>query len=146
MTNIITKFKPGFKTTSLIGILDTVIVGLNIIFLRQIEIGLYSAISIYIMGKMLDIFFEGIYFTKVMYIISDKYEEIAKKIETEIARGVTGLYGKGMYTGSEKTVLMCVAGRREVIALRREIKKIDSNAFIILSDAREVLGQGFKKQ
>ena len=51
-----------------------------------------------------------------------------------------------MYTGQEKTVLICVAGRRETIKLRREIKQIDENAFIILSDAREVLGEGFKAQ
>ena len=146
LTNIISKHKPGLKTSNLIVIIDTVIVLFNIIFLKEIEIGLYSAITIYIMGKMLDIFFEGIYFTKVMYIISDKSEEIAEKIQTEIARGVTGLYGKGMYTGQEKTVLICVAGRRETIKLRREIKQIDENAFIILSDAREVLGEGFKAQ
>lgn len=146
LTNIIGKFKPELKTSNLIIMLDAIIVGLNMIFFKKIEIGLYSAISIYVMGKMLDIFFEGIYFTKVMYIISDKSEEIAEKIQTEIARGVTGLYGKGMYTGKEKTVLICVAGRREIIKLRREIKQIDENAFIILSDAREVLGEGFKEQ
>lgn len=146
LTNLINHYKVGIKTSSLIVIIDTIIVILNIIFLKEIEIGLYSAIAIYIMGKMLDIFFEGIYFTKVMYIISDKYEEIAQKINVEIKRGVTGLYGKGMYTGQERTVLMCVAGRREIIKLRREIKQIDKNAFIILSDAREVLGEGFKNQ
>ena len=81
-----------------------------------------------------------------MYIISDKHELIARKIETEISRGVTGLYGKGMYTGNDKMVLICVAGRREIIKLRKEIKQIDEGAFVILSDAREVLGKGFKKQ
>ena len=70
--------------------------------------------------------------------------EIAQKIETELERGVTGLYGKGMYTKQDKMILLCVVGRREIIRLRREIKEIDKNAFIILSDAREVLGKGFK--
>lgn len=146
LTSIIHQYKPGYKTSSLIVIFDTIIVGLNVLFFKEIEIGLYSAISIYIMGKILDILFEGIYFTKIMYIISDEYEKIAKKIETEMARGVTGLYGKGMYTKQDRMVLLCVAGRREVIRLRREIKQIDRSAFIILSDAREVLGKGFKSQ
>ena len=144
LTNIINKYKPGHKTSSLIVILDTIIVGLNVFLFKEIEIGLYSAISIYIMGKILDILFEGIYFTKIMYIISDEYEKIAQKIETELERGVTGLYGKGMYTKQDKMILLCVVGRREIIRLRREIKEIDKNAFIILSDAREVLGKGFK--
>lgn len=78
--------------------MDIAIVGLNVVFFREIEIGLYSAIAIYIMGKMIDIVFEGIYFTKLLLIISDKNEEIAKQIGERIKRGTTGIFGKGMYT------------------------------------------------
>ena len=97
------------------------------------------------MGKMLDILFEGIYFTKILYIISDKYQEIAQKIGEDIERGVTGLYGKGMYTQDDKMVLLCVTSRRQVIRVRNIIKPIDPKAFIVINNAREVFGKGFKE-
>ena len=100
------KYKPTVQAGNIIVIIDIVIVTLNMIFFREIEIGLYSAIAIYLMGKIIDILFEGIDFTKLMIIVSDKSEEISKDIEEKIERGVTGLYGKGMYTNTKKLVLM----------------------------------------
>jgi len=115
VANIIRTYKPELKTGSLIVIVDIIIVGLNILFFKEIEIGLYSALAIYIMGKIIDIVFEGIDFTKQIFIISTKHQKISDKINTEIKRGTTGLYG------------------------------IDPHAFIIVSNAREVIGQGFKQ-
>ena len=129
---------------NLITIIDAVIVLLNVVFLKKIEIGLYSAITIYLMGKIIDIIFEGIYFTKLVFIISDKNEELTRIIEKEVKRGVTGLYGKGMYTEKEKLVLMCAIGRKELAELKSKIKEADPNAFLIITNSREVLGIGFK--
>ena len=131
--------------SSVIIIIDTIIVALNVIFFREIEIGLYSAIAIYLMGKIIDIVFEGIYFTKLLIIISDKNEEIAKEIGKKISKGTTGLYGKGMYTNQEKLVLMCAASRGDVARVKQVAREIDSNSFIIIANAREVVGLGFKK-
>ena len=131
--------------SSVIIIIDTIIVALNVIFFKEIEIGLYSAIAIYLMGKMIDIVFEGIYFTKLLIIISDKNEEIAKEIGKKISKGTTGLYGKGMYTNQEKLVLMCAASRGDVARVKQVAREIDSNSFIIIANAREVVGLGFKK-
>jgi len=128
-----------------LSVLDIIIVVINMLFFKEIEIGLYSAITIYIMGKILDILFEGIYFTKIMYIISDHYQEISQKIGEDVERGVTGLYGKGMYTEKEKMILLCVASRRQVIEVRGIVKKIDPKAFIVINNAREVFGKGFKE-
>ena len=97
------------------------------------------------MGKVIDIIFEGIYFTKLVFIISDKSEEISKIIVNNIKRGVTGIYGKGIYTKENKLVLMCAIGRRELAELKSSIKEIDSNAFLIITNSREVLGTGFKE-
>lgn len=97
------------------------------------------------MGKMLDILFEGIYFTKLLLIISDKSEEIAKEIGEKIQRGVTGLHGKGMYKDEEKLVLMCAASRRDVAKIKVTAKKIDPKCFLIITNSREVVGLGFKK-
>ena len=115
------------------------------IVFRDIEIGLYSAIAIYIMGKMIDILFEGIYFTKMIFIVSDKYEEISKEIEENVKRGITGLYAKGMYTNDEKMMLWCIASRNEVIKIKQLCKRIDRNSFVVISNAREAYGIGFKR-
>lgn len=138
------KYNPTIRTSNIILIIDFVIICLNMLFFREIEIGLYSAIAIYLMGKIIDILFEGIYFTKMMLIISDKSEEIAKVIENEIKRGITGIYGKGMYTNNEKLILMCVAPRKDIARIKLMARKIDRNSFIIITNSREVLGQGFK--
>lgn len=137
---IIKRYKNNFKTSSLIIIIDSIIILLNTIFFRKIEIGLYSAITIYLMGKIIDILFEGIYFTKLIFIVSEKNEEIAKIINNKIQRGVTGLYGKGMFTNTKKMVLMCAVGRNDLVELKKQIKQIDSEAFLIVANSREVLG------
>ena len=139
------KYKPTIKTSNIIIIIDIIIVTVNIIFFKEIEIGLYSAIAIYLMGKIIDIVFEGIYFTKLILIISDKSEEISKEIEEKIQRGTTGLYGKGMYTNQEKLILMCAASRRDVSRIKIIARKIDKRSFIIITNSREVVGLGFKK-
>ncbi len=145
LSYIIKSFKPYYRTSKLIVIIDVVIVSLNVIFFKDIEIGLYSAITIYLMGKMLDIIFEGIYFTKMMFIVSDKYEEISNEIEDKIQRGVTGLKAKGMYTNEEKTMLWCISSRNETIRIKQICKRIDKNSFIVISNAREAYGIGFRR-
>ena len=145
LTQIIKAYKPNIRISNLLVILDTIIVAANVIFFKELEIGLYSAITIYIMGKMLDIFFEGIDFAKIVYIISQKNDEIAEQIGNQIKRGSTSLYGKGMYKKQDREVLFCVASRNEVREIRKIVKDIDSNAFIVITNAREVFGEGFKE-
>lgn len=144
VTVILKEYKKNYKVSDLIVVMDIVIVTLNIIVFGKIEIGLYSAIAIYIMGKIIDVFFEGIYFTKLIFIISKDTEVIANEIGYEIKRGTTGLYGKMMYTKEDTTVLICAASRRDVIKVKEIAKEIDENSFIIIANAREVFGKGFK--
>ncbi len=138
-------YNPMIRMSNIITIIDSIIVALNVIFFGEIEIGLYSAIAIYLMGKIIDILFEGIYFTKLVLVISHKNEEIAKEIGEKIQRGTTGLLGKGMYTQEEKLVLMCAASRGDVGRVKMVARKIDPRCFIIIMNAREVFGLGFKK-
>ena len=93
---------------------------------------------------MLDIFFEGINFAKMLLIISPKYLEIFDRINSEIERGATNLKGIGMYKKEERNILLCVVARQEVGKIRSIINQLDKNAFIIITDAREVFGEGFK--
>lgn len=142
---IIREYKPTYRTGNLIVIIDIVIILLNVIFFKKIEVGLYSSITIYLMGKVIDVIFEGVNFTKVIYIVSNKYLDIADKIGEHVGRGVTGIYAKGMYTSDEKMMLWCVASRNEAMRIKEISKKIDPASFIVISNAREAFGFGFKK-
>lgn len=144
--NIISKFKPTAKIGNLIIIVDIIIVGINTIFFREIEVALYSAIAIYLSGQMIDIVFEGTNFTKMIFIVSSKYEEIAKQIGQKIDRGSTGIYAKGMYQEEEKMILWCVASRKEISKIKQIARKVDSESFLVISNSREVLGHGFKRK
>lgn len=144
LSYVIKSYKAHYKTSNLIVIVDIGIILLNVIFFREIEVGLYSAIAIYLMGKMIDIVFEGIYFTKMLFIVSNKYREIAQEIGEQLDRGSTAIYAKGMYTKEKKMMLWCVASRGEVAKIKQITQEIDSRAFIVISSAREVWGKGFK--
>ena len=144
LTYIIRSYKPHYRASNLIVIIDIAIVLLNVIFFREIEVGLYSAIAIYLSGKMIDIVFEGIYFTKTMFIVSNKYKEIAQEIGQKLDRGSTAIYAKGMYTREKKMILWCVASRGEVAKIKQIAQEIDPRAFIVISSAREAWGKGFK--
>lgn len=146
LSYLIKSYFPHLRTSSIIVAIDAVIITLNILVFREIEIGLYSAITIYIMGKMIDIIFEGIYFTKMMFIISDRYKEIADEIGNDVRRGITGLHAKGMYTNDEKMMLWCISSRNEAIRIKQICKRIDKDSFVVISNAREAYGTGFKKE
>lgn len=143
LSYVIRSYNNKYRSSRLILITDIFIILINILFFREIEIGLYSVISIYIMGKLIDIVFEGFYFTKVMFIVSDQYENIAKLIGDRVKRGSTGIYAKGMYSKNDKVMLFCVASRKEINEIKNIVVNIDKNAFIVTADAMETLGRGF---
>ena len=120
LAQIVKTYKPDIKTGNIIILIDIIVVAISTIVFAEIEIGLYSAIAIYIMGKVLDLFFEGIDFAKMIIVISPCYQKISDEINKKIRRGTTAIYGKGMYKEEEKKLLLCVASRGEV----REIRKI----------------------
>lgn len=146
VANLIKTYNPYISISRYLTIMDIIIVSLNVIFLGHIEIGLYSAIVIYLYGKLIDIIFEGIYFTKLLFIISDKNEEISTAIVNEVKRGVTGLYGKGMYKNTDKLILICAASRGDVYKIKDVARRIDKRSFIVVANAREVVGKGFKEE
>lgn len=145
LSYVVRSYTDKLKNSDLIIIIDTVIIILNILVFKEIEIGLYSAIAIYLMGKLIDIIFEGVNFSKAMFIISNKSEEIARMIGEEVHRGSTGIYSKGMHTNKEQIMLLCVGGRSDVVRIKKIVLNIDAKAFITICNAREVLGKGFKK-
>lgn len=141
---IVQDFNSNIKLSNIIMIVDVLVVFANIITFREIEIGLYSAITIFIVGKMIDIVFEGINFCKLIYIISDKSEEILEEINLSANKGATALYGRGSFSKKNKMIIMCVTKRRGVDKIKLISKKVDPSSFIVITDAREVYGLGFK--
>lgn len=146
LSYVIRSYNDKFRSGDLIIFVDTIIIIINVLFFKEVEIGLYSAIAIFLMGKMIDIVFEGVNFTKVLFIISDKYEEIAKIIGDTVQRGSTGLYAKGMHTNTEKMMLFCVGSRSEIIRIKKIATTVDPKSFIVISNAREAWGKGFEKK
>lgn len=117
-----------------------VLVGLYVFGLRA---GLYSMVAIVITTKVSDMVMEGFKFSKAAFIISEKHEQVAERILNDLDRGVTGLYAKGMYSGEDKCMLYCVVSQKEIVAVKEIVAEVDPKAFVIVSDAREVLGEGF---
>jgi len=144
ISNLIKTYNFNIKTSTLIMAIDSTIVLLNVIVFKEIEIGLYSAIAIIIMGKVIDIIVEGTNFSKLIFIISKKNDTISKEIGNIIKRGTTGLYGKGMFKDEDRLILMCATGRGDILKIKQIVKRNDKEAFIIIANAREVLGKGFK--
>lgn len=142
---VIRSYRPHYRSSNLIVVVDIFIITLNVLFFREIEIGLYSAIAIYIMGKMIDIVFEGVYFTKILFIVTEQYEKIAEDIAKRLDRGSTGIYAKGMYSNENKMMLFCVGSRNEIAKIKQITTEIDPKAFIVIANAREVWGKGFRK-
>lgn len=112
-------------------------------FVFGFAVTMYAVISVYISSKIIDAILEGLSFAKAACIISDKSTEICDKIFKELDRGVTSLYGKGMFSGENKNILLCVVSQKEIFKLKEVAKGVDENAFIMVADVREVLGDGF---
>ncbi len=123
--------------------IDAIIIMFAIIVFNSILIGLYSLVSLFITIKVIDAIVEGVDYARAIFIISEKQDEISKRLLVELDRGVTELKGRGVYSGKDKNVLLCVAARTQVQQLKEIVHEIDKNAFMILTDVREVLGEGF---
>jgi uncharacterized membrane-anchored protein YitT (DUF2179 family) len=120
----------------------------GIIFMAGIvfgpELALYAFLSLFISSKVIDLVQEGTNYNKAAYIISQNPEEIAQAIMTKLDRGVTALQGIGMFTRNDRQVLFVIVSRQEIAAIKDIVRNIDSRAFLVISDVREVLGEGFK--
>lgn len=135
------KFK-HITAAQLLAIIDGIIViagGLTF----GIQRALYAVIAVYITSKVIDSILEGLKFAKLAYIISDHYESIAKDIMDTVDRGVTSIHATGMYSNEEKKMLFCVVSKKEIVNIIDIVAKKDPSAFVIVSDVREVLGEGF---
>ncbi|HAR87103.1 MAG TPA: YitT family protein [Clostridium sp.] len=117
-----------------------IVVGL---FVFGVEKAMYALISIFIVSKVVNTLVEGVNYSKEVHIISEKSDEIAQELMKHLNRGITSINGKGVYTGKSKDILYIVCSTEELIELQRIVKEVDTEAFIIINDVREVVGRGF---
>lgn len=110
-----------------------------------INVTLYAIIAVFLTSKMMDAVLEGVKFAKMAFIISENYREIADEVLHEMNRGITSIPAKGMYSNGEKNMLVCAVDKKEITMLMDIVDKKDPHAFMIVTDAREVLGEGFRE-
>ena len=123
---------------------DAAVVGLSALVYKNMESALYAVIAIYASSRVMDLILYGADRGKIIYVITDNAKELSDSIMSLINRGVTLLDVTGAYTGTKRQMLMCTVRRNEVAAVCRLATSCDKNAFIIVGEAGEVLGEGFK--
>ncbi len=124
---------------------DAAVVGLSALVYKNMESALYAVIAIYASSRVMDLILYGADRGKIIYVITDNAKELSDSIMSLINRGVTLLDVTGAYTGTKRQMLMCTVRRHEVAAVCRLATNCDKNAFIIVGEAGEVLGEGFKR-
>ena len=122
---------------------DMVIAALTGIVFKDIACALYSGVAIFITGKVIDLMVYSFDYSKVALIITDHYKEVAEQIAIQLDRGATYLNGEGSYTGAEKKVILTAVKRQQLAELKSLVVAIDPQAFVIVQEAHQVLGDGF---
>jgi len=143
ISSVLHQVFPRFSVGQHLLFMDGLVIIFAAIVFNSVKLGLYAAMTLYVSTKTIDAYLEGIRFSKSLLIISDNSEQIAQRLLEEVDRGVTGLSGKGMYSRQDKTVLLCVVKREEIPVVKDIVRSCDEKAFVLLMDAREVLGEGF---
>lgn len=144
---MLNKLMPHVSVAVFILIIDAVVIIASGFAFENYTITFYSVISLYISSKVTDFIMVRGDWAKSVYIISKTHHrEIAKEIITDMERGVTGIYSKGFYNDDESMMLMCIVKSREIPKLIEKVKRIDKRAFTIISEVREVHGEGFKEE
>lgn len=143
INKLINKKYPHFSLGAIMLGTDAVIIAASMLVYGNIEAGLYAIIAIFICSKVMDMILYGSFEGKMLLIFSDKYHEISEYVMKSLNRGVTWLNAKGAYSEKDKQVICCAVHKNEYSKIKRKVKEIDPHAFIIITNAGEVLGEGF---
>lgn len=143
--SILNKFFPELSIATFMMLIDLIVVIAAGIVDKRVETSLYSIISLYLTARIIDLMLEGLGYMKAFLIITEKPEEISEAVIKDLDRSVTLFKGKGMYTKKEKDMLLCVVNRSQFTKLKDIVAGIDENAFVMVTEMHEVLGEGFKE-
>jgi uncharacterized membrane-anchored protein YitT (DUF2179 family) len=109
------------------------------------DLALYGAVAVFVMGSVIDVVQEGLSVEKAAFIICDEPGRVADAVLHQLGRGATGIVARGLYSAEPREMVFTVVSRRELDALKALVLAVDPNAFLIVADVREVLGEGFKE-
>lgn len=137
---------PHLSVGKIILMADGVVIILNALVYKNAQSALYSVVAIYASTRMMDTLLYGADRGKIIYIVTDKAEYICREINATLGRGVTKLSVVGGYTGETRTMLMCIVRAHEAAAVHDVVRQYDNRAFIVVTDAGEIIGEGFKPQ
>ena len=126
-------------------IFDALVVALTGLVFRDMNKALYTGITVYLCGKMVDAVVYSFDYSKVALIISKEYEAIAKEIGDKLDRGATFLHGEGSYTGTSTKVVLVAIRKQQLAELKELVMELDASAFVIVQEAHQVLGDGFHR-
>lgn len=146
VAKLINKRWPHLSVGSMVMVADAIIVITGMVVFRSIESGLYAIIVIFVSSRVIDSMIYGTGNGKMLMIVTEKADEISKAIISTTKRGVSILPAKGAYTGKDKSILLCVARKNEIANIIKTVKATDEKTFIIVSEANEILGQGFTQK
>lgn len=144
LSSILHNYFKGYSVAFILFVLDAVIIALGIVVFG-IPTAAYAIIAVFVASKIMDTILSGLKIGKQVWIISEHYQEISDDIIQKLERGVTCIYAQGMYSKDDKMVLLCVVGKREIVPIIRLIRQRDESAFVIVQDAKEIMGEGFGK-
>lgn len=144
VVKIIRTKKPHLKTNNLFLLMDAVVVTCSALVFKDIDKALYAGMTVIVTSLVMDIVLYGKDEAKLIHIISDKSEEITKRLLDDLEIGVTYVRGEGAYSGKEKKVIMCVVKKQISPKVEDIIKEEDPMAFMIVSSAMEIYGEGYK--
>lgn len=138
----LSRLMPGINVANLIAMIDGAVVVIGA-FAFGIPSAMYAVLSVFLASRVTDFVLTGLRDARMFLIISDQTQSIADEIMQQIEHGVTGIRIEGMYTRAERCMLMCIVYRREIVSVKRIIRSHDPHAFVVISDVRDVRGEGF---
>ena len=124
--------------------INALIIAAFAVIFRRFDSSMYTLICMYISSKIISLILYGPINSRLCYIISDRSEDLRQAITLRLGRGATMLQGHGAWSGKEKQVILCVVKPPQLASLRRLVREIDENAFLVVGDARSVYGKGFE--
>lgn len=135
---------PHIQMGRMLVILDVIIISFSLMVFRNLELGMYTFITVFTFSQSLDAVLYGLEKGKMALIISDKSVEISREIIERLGRGVTLLEAEGAYNRDPRKIALCAMGKRDFYKVRKLVQEVDPVAFVIVCDCAEIFGQGFK--
>lgn len=143
MAAIVRIFFKHIKLTNILFVIDFIVIISGMILFGPINT-MYAVISIFIAIKVTDVIISGFQSAKAAFILSSRSDEVSKALLDSIYRGITAIPARGVYTGQSRDMLLCILNQKELVYAKEIVKQIDPKAFIIITSASEVLGEGFR--